>query len=392
VDTVFSIPGYVDGINYCFVPDTAGLFDLTIIAIDACGDADTNNSLITVIAGEPALVECPQTITDTICGAQMYCFPVSIGPDTANVTVSPVGSWVPELAQVCVPVDASGIMDIAIIAQTECGVDSCHVLMDMTVIEPPVIECPGQAPSLYLVDPGEICFGLGITNADEVSVSYGTWSNGQLCFQADTSGFYALRVIAANSCSEDTCMITAYVQVGEFDMTTIVRPDPMRMVDAYRVDPMSALFYLGNFTDGHTVADINQASVVINGSLVPIGAEIIPTFPGFAGEVLQITEPVYDFIEYNMPLYDTTLTPYTVSGQFTDGADFPETGLVRLVGIFVGDVNRDGQIDIADLIYLIDFQFRSGPAPLMLESADMDKSGFLDISDLMMLIDQMFGL
>ncbi|MDH3935845.1 MAG: dockerin type I domain-containing protein, partial [candidate division Zixibacteria bacterium] len=78
------------------------------------------------------------------------------------------------------------------------------------------------------------------------------------------------------------------------------------------------------------------------------------------------------------------------SGQFTDGGDFTETGLVRLIGLLVGDVNLDGQIDIADLIYLIDYQFQSGPAPMILAGADMDKSGFLDISDLLILIDYMF--
>ncbi|MDH4032906.1 MAG: hypothetical protein OEV80_03805, partial [candidate division Zixibacteria bacterium] len=349
IDTIFSIPGYVDGINYCFVPDTAGLFDLTIIAIDACGDADTNNSLIMVIEGEPAVVECPESVIDTICGTQVYCFPVEISPDTANVTVLPIGSWVPELGQVCVPIEGSGPLDIAIIAQTECGVDSCHVLLDMTIIEPPAIDCPGGDLAVFIEDAGLVCVDLPISNATGIGVvGGGFWEEGQLCFHADTTGRYRFTVTASNSCGGDTCDVAVQLQVGVADYTTIARPDPMRMVDAYRVDPISALFYLGNFTDGHSAFDVDPASVVINGTLIPTGTEVIPTFPGFVGEVLQITEPIGDFIENNMPLYDTTLTPYTVSGQFTDGGDFTETGLVRLIGLLVGDVNLDGQIDIAD--------------------------------------------
>jgi len=59
-----------------------------------------------------------------------------------------------------------------------------------------------------------------------------------------------------------------------------------------------------------------------------------------------------------------------------------------------GDVNYDGAelIDISDLLYLIDFMFQSGPAPVCFEEADIDASGSepLDISDLVWLIDYMF--
>ncbi len=59
-----------------------------------------------------------------------------------------------------------------------------------------------------------------------------------------------------------------------------------------------------------------------------------------------------------------------------------------------GDVNYDDAelIDISDLLYLIDFMFQSGPAPVCFEEADIDASGSepLDISDLIYLIDYMF--
>lgn len=59
-----------------------------------------------------------------------------------------------------------------------------------------------------------------------------------------------------------------------------------------------------------------------------------------------------------------------------------------------GDVNYDGAelIDISDLLYLIDFMFQSGPAPVCFDEADIDASGSepLDISDLVWLIDYMF--
>jgi hypothetical protein len=397
VDTSSNL-GLIDvqetGTYVCFSPGVEGLFDITVTATDACGTVSSATKRVNVIEGEPPVVECPEAITDTICGSQMYCFPVAISPDTARVTVLPSGSWDAELGQVCVPVNGSGLMDIAIIAQTECGIDSCHVSIDMTVISPPSISCPSNEIVMFIEETDLVCIDLPIINSDSINVygGNGYYEQGQLCFVADTSGRYLFTIIASNSCTTDTCLMTVQMQVGVADYTTIVRPDPMRMVDAYRVDPMSALIYLGNFTDGHTVADIDPASIVINGSLVPTGTEVIPTFLGFAGEVLQITEPVDDFIEYYMPLYDTTMMSFTVSGQFTDDVDFTETGFVNLIGLFVGDLNLDGQIDIADLIYMIDYQFRGGPAPMMSETADMDKDMSIDISDLMLLIDYMFGL
>lgn len=59
-----------------------------------------------------------------------------------------------------------------------------------------------------------------------------------------------------------------------------------------------------------------------------------------------------------------------------------------------GDVNYDGAelLDISDLLYLIDFMFTGGPAPVCFEEADVNGDGaeLLDISDLIYLIDYMF--
>lgn len=59
-----------------------------------------------------------------------------------------------------------------------------------------------------------------------------------------------------------------------------------------------------------------------------------------------------------------------------------------------GDVNHDGAelIDIADLLYLIDYMFTGGPEPVCFDEADIDASETepLDIGDLVYLIDFMF--
>ncbi len=56
-----------------------------------------------------------------------------------------------------------------------------------------------------------------------------------------------------------------------------------------------------------------------------------------------------------------------------------------------GDVNdADGAIDIADLVYLVDYMFTGGPEPPIMCQADMNADGAIDIADLVYLVDYMF--
>jgi len=55
-----------------------------------------------------------------------------------------------------------------------------------------------------------------------------------------------------------------------------------------------------------------------------------------------------------------------------------------------GDVNRDGVIDIADVVYLINYLFIDGPAPEPLEAGDANCDGVVDIADVVYLINYLF--
>ena len=58
-----------------------------------------------------------------------------------------------------------------------------------------------------------------------------------------------------------------------------------------------------------------------------------------------------------------------------------------------GDVDHNGdtQIDIADLVYLVDYMFNAGPTPVCFGEADLDANGVNDIADLVFLVDYMFN-
>jgi outer membrane protein assembly factor BamB len=55
-----------------------------------------------------------------------------------------------------------------------------------------------------------------------------------------------------------------------------------------------------------------------------------------------------------------------------------------------GDANGDGGIDIADVVYLINYLFTDGPAPQPLEAADANSDGVVDIADAVYLINYLF--
>ncbi|MFQ5452837.1 MAG: dockerin type I repeat-containing protein, partial [Candidatus Zixiibacteriota bacterium] len=56
-----------------------------------------------------------------------------------------------------------------------------------------------------------------------------------------------------------------------------------------------------------------------------------------------------------------------------------------------GDVDGSGEVDIADLVYFVDYSFNSGPAPFNMNAADVDGTCTIDIGDVVYMVDYMFS-
>jgi hypothetical protein len=52
---------------------------------------------------------------------------------------------------------------------------------------------------------------------------------------------------------------------------------------------------------------------------------------------------------------------------------------------FVGDINGDGVMDPADMVYFIRYFYRGGPPPPNMEDADLNEDGDVNVGDLIVL-------
>ena len=55
-----------------------------------------------------------------------------------------------------------------------------------------------------------------------------------------------------------------------------------------------------------------------------------------------------------------------------------------------GDVDRQGDINVGDVTYLVAYLFQSGPPPPCPEEGDVDGSGSTDVGDLTFLVAYLF--
>jgi len=55
-----------------------------------------------------------------------------------------------------------------------------------------------------------------------------------------------------------------------------------------------------------------------------------------------------------------------------------------------GDVNNDGKVNLSDIIYLVNYIFKGGPAPIPLQAGDVNKNGQVNLADIVYLVNYIF--
>ncbi len=201
----------------CFSADTAGVYEVWVSAVDSCGVEAADTVYVTVTFLPAPFVELGEDFAAVICEPTQFC----IDPDTIanfnSITVN-YGQFDPLTNLFCVTIENS-ISDYLIVEITDsCGrVARDSLWFDIILNTAPVVEVSMSDTTVYLCGPAYICLPLLFSDFEEqfadgdISVNYGNYSNGEICFVPYDSGTYTIIASVTDSCGKvvaDTAVVT----------------------------------------------------------------------------------------------------------------------------------------------------------------------------------------
>jgi aminopeptidase YwaD len=175
-----------------------------------------------------------------------------------------------------------------------------------------------------------------------------------------------------------------------FDMGTVAAyPDT---VDIWADETEMIDIFIGNLTGGHSAGDIDVSSIIINSALAPISTEIVPSHPDFTGEALKATFGSAEFAAtYGEIMGPGNSESFLISWNYLAETDTNVlNGDVVVHGYICGDPNTDGTVNIADAVYLINYTFKSGPAPFPHDAGDTNGDGGISTGDIVYIVSYVF--
>lgn len=227
LDIIPAAAEYIPGQGLNIPVDSAGFYEIRVIAVGLC-NADTCEFSVTLDINQAPVVEVKDT-TVVLCDLEPVCVPVNIY-DVDNaitaVIVEPFGELLD--GRICFTPTAFENYTFLVIATDECeSADTAYFTVSVMKGDYVDIECPGNLPDTTICGSQLLCHDLNITGLNyQIGVypeNVAFYENGQLCFMADTTGFYEITVIGYAGCNNDTCVVTRQITVT--DSVFIVCPD-----------------------------------------------------------------------------------------------------------------------------------------------------------------------
>jgi len=94
-------------------------------------------------------------------------------------------------------------------------------------------------------------------------------------------------------------------------------------------------------------------------------------------------------IPYDAPL--STVDVITCQATSRANPSFEDDDYLAVtVSAVRGDANNDGTIDLGDVVYLVSYLYKAGPAPEIIESGDCNCDGPIDVGDVVYLVNYLF--
>lgn len=184
--------------------------------------------------------------------------------------------------------------------------------------------------------------------------------------------------------------ILNYTQTLPPKLMTTIEPDPIIIIMTNALDPIQAVLTFGYDASAPRGSDINYGSLFVT-DLPPIDSMVIaPAHPGFNGEVARFYFSLNELLIPYQPLWNSVVHSYWIGGQYVGSGLFRFDTDLTIYGHRLGDLNLDGRIEMVDLVFMVDYFFKYGPAPQVIETADLDENDTVNIIDMVLLVDYLF--
>ena len=208
-DVVVEGATWADG-QLCFNAEASGLVNFNVTATNGCGEAICDLSVNVTIKDVPEIAcpDVPITATQTqgnICVDLDIQGAVSVNVDSPNLPAT----WAD--GELCFDGSQIGEFTVVVTATNECGESSCTVLINIADCPLPVVDCPSGPIQLEMCELGAITVTIGVTNADQVTVSEGSYGNGVFTFLPDSFGPHEITLTATNACGATECSFVVEV-------------------------------------------------------------------------------------------------------------------------------------------------------------------------------------
>jgi hypothetical protein len=103
----------------------------------------------------------------------------------------------------------------------------------------------------------------------------------------------------------------------------------------------------------------------------------------------EVFETGYTDAAGQLTLYPSPLTMGFIDITVTAHNHLPSLGVIE-VGQAKGDLTGDGQVDIGDVIYLVNYLYKSGPAPNPPDIGDVNCDGYTNLGDVVHLVNYLY--
>ena len=230
--------GTANGSTFCFTPDTAGIYKVTLVATDACGLTNQNTANITVAYNVAPMITLSDSAKFNAVDRETVCVSyTATDPEGKPLVITNIGGIVKTAThQFCVVASAQQVTCGRIIATDPCGKADTAMLCVQTAPNPTPRPTAPDTIKTRFCGSGNVCVKFSIAESSCPPLTLSGLNGGvvhmadtTLCLQVSGPGMYVTGVVAQDLCGSETTFVVVWSRVN--NAPVIVCPQ----TDVYRI-------------------------------------------------------------------------------------------------------------------------------------------------------------